>query len=262
MTYEEFAKQLALDAGVEIKKNFQINGDRDWKEDGTPVTATDLAINKMVIKRVAAVFPEHGVKGEEESAMTGNEEYLWVCDPIDGTIPFAHGIPTCVFSIALVQGGEPILGVVHDPLQDRLFFAEKGKGTFLNDHQIHVSKLAAFNADLILASTLSIGPRVDLLAVVREFKKRKVHVLNLACHIYAGVLVAAGELGAAIYKGKGAHDGAALKILVEEAGGRVTDLFGDEQRYDGELKGQLVSNGVLHDQILDLIREFGILNED
>jgi len=259
MTYETFAKQIAREAGEEIRKNFQINGHREWKEDGSPVTKTDMAINKMVIERVAETFPDHGVKGEEESAYSGEEEYLWVCDPIDGTTPFAHGIPTCVFSMALVKDGRSILGVVYDPFLDRLFFAQKGTGAFLNDEPVHVSDAKAFNANLVIASSFSRN-FVDTLAVASVLKKQGVHIMNLQCHIYAGMLVAAGELGAVIFSGKGAHDGAALKILVEEAGGRVTDLFGNEQRYDQPMKGQLVTNGVLHEPVLALLSEHPLIS--
>lgn len=261
MTYEQFAKQLASDAGEEIRKNFQLNGDREWKEDGSPVTKTDMAINKMVIERVAQTFPDHGVKGEEESDYTGDEEYLWVCDPVDGTTPFSHGIPTCVFSIALVRDGDPVLGTVYDPLLDRLFFAEKGQGAFLNDQPIEVSRTDAFTTNLVIASSFGRGDLVDLYPVAGKLKDHGVHVINLQCHIYAGMLVAAGELGAVLFRGKGAHDGAALKVLVEEAGGKVTDILGKPQRYDQNMNGQLVSNGLLHEPLLELIREHGLKDE-
>ena len=114
--------------------------DKTIKKDGSPVTKTDLAINKLVIDRVKKYFPSHGVLGEEQSNYVEKADYVWVCDPVDGTIPFSRGMPTCMFSLGLTFKGKPILGVGYDPFIDRLIFAELGKGAFLNGKKIHVSR--------------------------------------------------------------------------------------------------------------------------
>jgi fructose-1,6-bisphosphatase/inositol monophosphatase family enzyme len=254
MREKEFALLMAKKAGKIIKKNFKIGMDRTIKEDTSPVTETDIAVNKMIIKESKKYFPSYGVKGEEESSMSGKEEYLWVCDPVDGTIPFSHGIPTCTFSLALVKNGEPVLGVAYDPFIDRMFFAEKGKGAFLNGEKILVSKQNKIDNCLITLEGGKRSPfRLDNLFV--ELRNRGSKVLVFASVVYAGVLVACGELGATVFGWNTAHDIAALKVIVEEAGGKVTDLYGNEQRYDGKLNGALVSNGVLHDELLKLIKE-------
>lgn len=139
MTYKNFAIGLAKKAGKIIRANFVLGMAKQIKKDGSPVTKTDLAINSMVIRDVEKHYPGHAILGEEESHPIKGAEYVWVCDPVDGTIPFSKGVPTCMFSLALTHRGLPILGVAYDAFMDRMFFAEKGKGAFLNGKRVHVS---------------------------------------------------------------------------------------------------------------------------
>lgn len=250
----QFAINLAKEAGKIIKDNFILGMAKEWKEDNTPVTITDHKINKLVIDEVKKYWPAHSILAEEESQLDGDGEFVWVCDPIDGTIPFSHGVPTCVFSLALVKNGEPILGVVYDPFMDRLYFAEKGKGAYLNEKKIFVSKSA-----IIRNSVLGIPNWRDATYNLYELVKdlginHRGLIINLASIIYMSVMVANGEFIAAVFPGDKAHDAAAVKIIVEEAGGKVTDIFGNEQRYDQDTNGFLASNGIVHDELLEIIK--------
>lgn len=246
--YLEFAKNLAQEAGAIIKQNFRLGMSKEWKSNNSPVTETDIVINKMVIERVMQHFPEHEVQGEEESMRLGGAEYLWVCDPVDGTMPFSQGIPTSVFSLALVKDGVPLLGVIYDPYMDRLFYAVKGKGAYLNDYEIKVSSQTA-----IEKSYFGLEGNTDIGGVRFEVLNLKGKVFTLGSVIYEGMLVACGELAGVFFAHTSAHDGAAIKVLVEEAGGKVTDLFGNEQRYDKSIKGFIASNGHLHQQLVGLV---------
>lgn len=138
--YKDVAIELAKSAGDTMRHHFTIGMKITWKADKTPVTIADTKINALVIKVIKDTFPTHGVLGEEASDYEVGDKYLWVCDPIDGTIPYSHGIPTSVFSLALVKDGEPILGVVYDPFMERMFFAQKGEGAFMNEQIINVKK--------------------------------------------------------------------------------------------------------------------------
>lgn len=256
-TYRDFAEQLAYQAGDIIRENFGFNMKKEWKGDGTPLTATDTEINNLVLDAVAAAYPNHAVLSEEGNLDKEHAEYVWVCDPVDGTIPFSHGIPMCVFSLALVHNGKPIMGVVHCPFEDKLSFpmqmfsAEMGMGAYLNGSPIHVSEKTDVAKGLI-----GIGyawNQINLLGVMGELVERKTISVQFASNVYMGSLVAAGEFLAVFFSGKLPWDVASLKIIVEEAGGRVTDLFGNEQRYDCEIRGALVSNGYIHDQLLELV---------
>ncbi|OGK18611.1 hypothetical protein A3G67_02070 [Candidatus Roizmanbacteria bacterium RIFCSPLOWO2_12_FULL_40_12] len=256
--YKSFAIDLAYKAGALIKTNFYLGSKRTWKKDNTPVTETDFAVNKLVLDAVRKTYPDFGVLAEEESAMKDNAEYVWVCDPIDGTVPFSHGIPTFVFQLALVKDGKPILGVVYDPILDRLFTAEKGKGSFLNDNRIRVSQAKTFDKTLFFG-IMGKHSKYYMRDVLHVITEKGANPINFRSIGYGGMLVAAGEIAGAAYSLKSAHDVAPLKILIEEAGGKVTDMFGNEQRYDREIKGALLTNGILHDELLQIIKENVIL---
>jgi myo-inositol-1(or 4)-monophosphatase len=257
MDHKSFAIGLAKEAGDIIKKNFTLGMKKEWKEDNSPLTQTDLDINALAVESIKEKFSEHSVLAEEGSDFSGSGEYTWVCDPLDGTIPFSHGIPTCVFSLALTRNGESILGVVYDPFMDRMFFAEKGKGAFLNEEKISVSARDSLKNTLFCVA--SGKAEVDMLPLVKALRDEGAKIIDFYSITYMGALVASGECGATIFQGvrleeTKPHDTAALKIIVEEAGGKVTDLFGKEQRYDRNIRGHLASNGVLHETLLKLIR--------
>lgn len=253
MTYEQFAKDLARKAGAIIKKSFSLGMKKEWKEDFSPVTATDKEINKVVIDEVAKYFPDHNVKGEEESNISNDSDYLWVCDPVDGTIPFSHGIPIFSFSLALVKNGESILGVIYDPILDRMFFAEKGKGAYLNDKKINVDKEVE-NENSVLNIESFGRATYKLFGLPKIAEENNIgYTVRIPSIAYSMALVAAGEIVGSIFPNNTAHDIAAAKVIVEEAGGKVTDLFGNEQRYDQDIKGAIASNGKIHDYLVELV---------
>jgi fructose-1,6-bisphosphatase/inositol monophosphatase family enzyme len=247
MTYKNFALSIAKQAGKVIRTNFNMGMKKKWKSNDTPVTVTDTKINSMVIAAVKKNFPSHDVLGEEESSRKNNSKYLWVCDPVDGTIPFSHGIPTCVFSLALVVDGKPMLGVIYDPFFDRMVFAEYGKGAFLNGKRTRVNKRGIDNSVLDWESHKT--------ARILKEKFPKSLPVTLNSYIYGGMLVATGELVASVYTWKYAHDAASLKIIIEEAGGETSDIAGHDQRYDGEVNGMLISNGIVHKKLLGILKE-------
>lgn len=246
MTYKKFAVDIAKTAGKIIRANFKSGMEKKWKSNGTPLTITDTKINRLVIAGVKKYFPTHDVLGEEESSRHNHSKFLWVCDPVDGTIPFSHGTPTCVFSLALVIDGSPVLGVIFDPFMDRLVVGEKGCGAYSNGKKIRVSKHGIKNSVLNWESPSLMTPLVEKFGNCLPVK--------LNSFIYGGMLVAMGEMVASMYSWHFAHDCASLKIIIEEAGGKATNLLGQDQRYDGKVKGMLVSNGVVHRQLLTISR--------
>lgn len=262
------AIELAYKAGDIMRKYFTLGIKKEWKADSSPVTEADTTINALVLEELRRAYPDDDIISEEGSDRREGAEYVWVCDPLDGTIPFSHGIPTSVFSLARVVDGAPILGVIYDPFMDRMFVAEKGMGTTLNGVPVHVSTVSSLegqtmNMGMRLAMSMDLvgengANRISLdLSALRTIlgRKKLTKCLSLGCVMYTGMLVACGELVATIFSGTGCHDGASLKIIVEEAGGKVTDILGNEQRYDKPINGLLVSNGTLHDQFVSLIQE-------
>ncbi len=237
-----------------MTQSFTLGMKKQWKPDDSPVTETDLAINRMLITAVREHFPTHAVLAEEESAPVAGAEYVWVCDPIDGTIPFSHGSPTFVYSLALVHHGASILGVVYDPILDRMVVAERGKGAYLN-----AQRLKASTADSLKNTPVGVGwgknSPYALSGVSNALTNQGAYPMNFGSITYMGMLVAIGEFTATIFGGRRSHDTAALKIIVEEAGGKVTDLSGNEQRYDQNIRGHIASNGTLHKELVDLVKK-------
>ena len=133
----EFAKQLAIKAGKIITKNF-LHSTITTKSNLTPVTETDLAVSQMVIDEVKKNFPNHEVFDEEFQHENHDAEFIWVRDPVDGTTPFSHHIPTSMFSLALCRNEEPVVAVTYDPFIKRLLSTQKNSPSFLNEKKIHV----------------------------------------------------------------------------------------------------------------------------
>ena len=248
--FRQFAVSLALKAGDIMRQNFRIGMDKEWKEDNSPLTVTDLAINDLVINEVRKNFKRHGVLAEEGSYFN-NEEFVWVCDPVDGTYPFSHAYPLFTFSLALVKNGSPVLGLLHDPILSRLIIAESDKGAYLNDKLIKVSESTSLNRSLIALENND----------TRFYKIRECLagqgslVTTFACISYSSLLVAIGEFKAAIWFGKTPWDGAAVQIIMEEAGGICTDISGNNQRYDRDINGLVASNKSIHPRIVEMIQK-------
>lgn len=246
-----FAKDLAYKAGSIMQEYSSPDLAVESKSDSSPVTAADQAINDLVISEVAKHFPEHGVIGEEASNHN-NEEYVWVCDPIDGTISFINHIPTSVFTLALVKDGQPIVCVTLNPWTNELYTASKGGGAYCNDQKISVSGRSLDGATIAVSGSIN-TENVQHIAALTESLKGKAHVVSLVSSIFKGCLIAGGYIEGYIFRYSGAHDVASTKLLVEEAGGKVTDLSGNEQRYDRPINGAVISNGAIHEELLKLV---------
>jgi fructose-1,6-bisphosphatase/inositol monophosphatase family enzyme len=252
--YKKFAEDFAARAGQIMLDNFKLGMAKQWKSDNSLVTETDLKINSLLISEVKEKFPGHRIKAEEESSMEGGGEYVWVCDPVDGTIPFSHGIPISTFSLALTKNGESILGVILDPFQKRLFSAVKGEGAHMNGDKIRVSQISELGKTTGEYEMFQTA-HYDVNKLQERLVGTGMMLMKLCSVAYPAALVAAGELGFVIFPHTTAHDGAAAKVIVEEAGGKVTDLFGEEQRYDQDIRGFIASNGVLHEELVSLCKE-------
>ncbi len=249
-----FAVEIAKKAGRVIQRDFKLGMKSWYKKDKTVVTNTDVRINRMVVSQVRKAFKGHTVLGEEASDPSINNK-VWVCDPLDGTLMFLHGIPACAFSLAYVEDGKPVVGVIFDPFTNRLFWAEKGKGAFLNGKKINVSTKSDIKYSLMgMTCWKDRGAFTNITDLYKKLINDDVSVIDMFSIAYTGVLVAAGQIEASVHPATASHDSAALKVIVEEAGGKVTDLFGEEQRYDRKIKGCIISNGLVHAELAKIVR--------
>ncbi len=252
--YLEFAKDIAKYAGKIMLKYFKEDSESSYKEDQTIVTKADTEINSYLISRVKEKYPTHSVDGEEEQF--SSSKYVWVCDPVDGTAMYARHIPVAVFSLALVVDGKPIVGVVYDPFTNNLYSASTGNGAYKNDTKTSVNKFQLEDMQSVChfdnwpKAEYKISSAIDALA-------KKSYFVSIGSIIRACMCVASGEFVAAVFPGTKHKncDIAAAKIIVEEAGGKVTDLFGKEQRYDKSINGAIISNGLVHNEIVSTIKE-------
>ena len=247
----EVATDIARQAGNMMLQYFNGDQQRETKEDGTPVTIADKLINRMAIEEILKTFPSDGVVGEEESSDDIDAQRLWFCDPIDGTKPFTWGVPTAVFSLGLVVDNKPVLGVVYDPFLDHMFTGVAGQGSFCNDERLQVS-----NEDLTTGLVAATG------SVERMVKSPPKYLTNLvnsgvrmACFsgvIYKSTLVARGRIAGYIEAQVNPHDIAAIHVLVTEAGGRLSTIEGQPLDYRQGFNSAIVSNGLVHDSLLEL----------
>lgn len=252
----DFAVSVARDAGEIMCKYFALTDKHiETKQDSSPVTIADKEINQLLIDRVRQTFPDHGVLGEEQSYNADRKE-LWVCDPIDGTVGFILGVPTAMLSLAYVVDGRPVVAVMYEPLLNKLFTATKGEGAWLNGQLLQVS-----NTDTLHKAHVGITASVHQMFVREKFCKallaEETYLHTIPGNVFKGGLVAQGRLDGFIFPGRSAHDIAAEKLIIEEAGGMVTDLDGNEQRYDGEIRGAILSNGRIHTDLIAHVQSFG-----
>jgi fructose-1,6-bisphosphatase/inositol monophosphatase family enzyme len=252
-----FAEDLARAAGKIQRLYFRPDGiEREIKEDDTPVTRADREINALTIARIRERFGDRvSIQGEEGGHLVDGVEWKVVFDPLDGTFPYGHGIPVSTFALALLHQGAPVLAVIYDPFGEQLAIAERGKGALLNGRPMHVGRFETIDRRASIGLVWWKGSRHQVGQLAALLPERGATVLNLCSISYMGLKVASGELAGTVFPGESAHDSAAIQLVVEEAGGKVTSITGVPQRYDGKVDGHIASNPTLHPRLLELVRE-------
>ena len=244
----ELATKATLRAGKTALRYFRAGVSAQDKADGTPVTKADKETEEILIATLQKGMPGSGFFGEEFGRQ-GSKARRWIIDPIDGTKNFIRGIPVWALLVALEEEGEITVGVVHNPATDELWTAAKGKGAFYNGKRISVSDIGELKSAQLLHSGLNALKNMaywkGFLALVEKTGRQR------GPGDYLGyTLVAQGQGEIYLENGLMAWDIAANKIIVEEAGGKLTDLEGRETIYSGSA---LATNGKLHDQVLGIL---------
>lgn len=252
--YVLFAEEIAKKAGKIMKKYLEQDNGATYKQDNTIVTLADTEMNQLLIDSVKEQFPEHAVEGEEASF--GKSDFVWVCDPIDGTAMYARQIQVSVFSLALVINGIPKVGVVYDPFGDNIYTALAGEGAYKNGKRILVNDIALTDKRSVAYIDMWPEAQYDASKLISKLSKES-YIVNIGSIIRASVSIAEGGLNIAFFPGtKGKHfDIAAIKVIVEEAGGKVTNIFGQDQKYDTDINGAIISNGVDHKKMIKICKE-------
>lgn len=254
--YRRVAVQLAKRAGRLLRA--EAGKRRQIAFKGFPtnlVTEMDRRVEALIVDRLRAAFPSHAILSEECGSLGGRASCRWVIDPLDGTTNYAHGIPIWSVSIALEVRRRTRLGVVFDPNRDECFVAELGKGAFLNGRRLRVSETATLNESLLasgLPHDVRETPRNNL-AEFSAFSLRCRGVRRMGSAALSLSYVAAGRLDGYWELRVGPWDAAAGVLLVEEAGGRVTNLAGGP--LDAARPQVVASNGRIHAEMLQVLKE-------
>ena len=218
------------------------------KEDLTPVTQADVECEHKIREIILARFPEHGFFGEETGRTRDDAESLWLVDPIDGTKGFVRQYPFFSTQIALMRGGEIVLGVSCGTMMDELAWAEKGQGAWLNGERLTVSDISDIDRAAVSTGNLKSLAQSDGWSKLGEVVSRADRIRGYG-DFYHYHLLAAGKIEAVIESDVNVLDIAALSIIVTEAGGVFTDLNGDP--VDLETRSVLAANPELHAAYLE-----------
>jgi myo-inositol-1(or 4)-monophosphatase len=252
---KEVLLQATKEAGAIIQQYFQGSFQVDNKEGiNNLVTEVDNHSEKRIIEIIREHFPDHSIISEEAGELIQDSPYQWIIDPIDGTVNFAHGIPLCCVSIGLKFGDDLLLGTVYNPMMNELFFAEKGKGAYLNDRKISVSQKTDFRKACLVTGFPYKWPNSTEhpIRVFERFILEGLPVRRLGSAAIDLCWVACGRFDGFWEYNLSSWDVAAGYLIVQEAGGVITNFDGEP--YSVFDKQTLATNGHIHENMLQLIR--------
>ena len=217
------------------------------------VTQADKEAEDVIIQTIRQSFPDHFILSEEVGALEGSSNTKWIIDPIDGTVNFAHGIPICCVSIGVEQDGEMIMGAVYNPIMHEFFFAEKGWGASLNDKKMKVSAKDDLGTSCLVTGfpysylDMPNGP----LQVFEKLIRQGIPVRRLGSAALDLCWVAAGRFDGFYEHNLKAWDSSAGFLIVQEAGGKVTDFKGE--KYSPYQPSIIATNGKIHEELLQAV---------
>jgi myo-inositol-1(or 4)-monophosphatase len=255
----DFALEIAREAGQLLLRYAHQGYEVHHKStDIDLVTEADVASEKMIVGAIRKQYPDHTILSEEGlgdlQQITGETTCLWLVDPLDGTVNYAHGFPVWGVSMALADRGTVVLAVTYDPLRDEMFWAERGQGAWLEGQRLHVSQAEELRQSLVATgfaykrATLEDNNLAEfdaLMPHVQGVRRAGAAVLDMA-------YLAAGRLDGYWEMHLKPWDWAAGWLLIEEAGGRVTDLEG--KPWSLEKEAIAASNGALHPTLLETLQ--------
>ena len=224
----------------------------ELKADKTPVTLADTGAEKVIRETIKQAFPDHGFIGEEYGIEEGESPYLWIIDPIDATKNYIRKIPIFGTQIALMKGEELILGVSNAPLLNELLYAEAGSGAFLNGEPITVSSVTHPKDAMVCHGGLKWFVEKGTFPGIYNLITDAARTRGFG-DFYMYHLVASGRVDAVVEAAISIWDIAAISVIVREAGGKVTDIRGQDITKDTE--SMVATNGILHDTVLDYFKD-------
>lgn len=242
----------ATEAGAAVLKHFYHGEFKISNKEGfnNLVTEADHAAEKAIFEVIKEAYPQHYLLSEEAGEIIQDSAYKWIIDPIDGTVNFANGLPLCCVSIGLEYEGNMIMGAVYNPILQEFFFAEKFYGATLNANKISVSTKTEVSTSCLVTGfpyTYLDSPNGPLQVFERLIRKG-IPVRRLGSAAMDLCWVAAGRFDGFYEHKLNAWDSAAGYLIVQEAGGKVTDITGET--YNPYLPGIIATNGLIHDELV------------
>ncbi|MFZ2188789.1 MAG: inositol monophosphatase family protein [Candidatus Moraniibacteriota bacterium] len=246
---------VALEAAKKAERVIMkyYSDDLKWqkKADQSPVTLADTEAEKIIIETIKNSFPDHSFLGEESGNDNTTSKYQWIIDPIDGTKNYTRKIPLFATQIALLEDGEIILGISNAPAMHEMLFAEKGKGAFFQTEKIHVSNIQNLRDSYCCFGGIKYFKKHDYLGSLLELSKSTSGHRGIG-DFWCYHLLAQGKIDIMIEAETKIWDFAALKIIVEESGGKVTDIQGN--KITNDTTSIIATNKDLHDSILEIFQ--------
>lgn len=246
---------ISKEAGELIRSKYETNFTLEFKTNESDlVTDVDKASEKIIVDFVKKKYPTHGIITEEGGTTVSNSEYNWVIDPLDGTVNFAHGFPMFAVSIGVQKNEETVAGVVYDVMHDVVYSAEIGSGTYENDKRIKVNENANLRHALLVTGfpydvrenpDNALGKFVALTKASRGIRRLGSAAIDF-CYVAKGVFDGFWEVHLKPW------DMCAGKLIVEEAGGRVTDFHGEKINIFS--KRILATNGRIHNEMISVLK--------
>lgn len=257
------ASAIAREAGARLREFFAQGVATEYKGDVDVVTVADRTVEKLIRTRLGEAFPHHGIYGEEGTRERLDQEFRWYVDPLDGTTNFAHGLPHFSVSLGLERrapglraddDGTVVAAVIYNPMLDELFAAERGRGATVDGRPIHVSRIPDLGESLV-ATGFPSRKRHDSpnIHFYQEFTLRSHGVRRAGSAALDLAYVACGRLEAFWEFQLNPWDTAAGFLLVEEAGGRISDFSGGPFQLDS--REVLASNGLIHQELVTLFED-------
>ena len=249
----DVAIKAAKIAGEALEYLFESALEHEIKRDKSIVTKADIAAEEVILNQIKENFPDHKIISEEKGVIDSESPFVWLIDPLDGTLNFSRGLPNFAVSIAMTENDITKISVTYNPITNSLFQAELGKGAYWNGEKIRVSEVNDLNTAMI-----TLGRARD-----EENKKKTLRMINniyfkshqriIGSSALELAWVASGRLEGFISIGLKRWDVAGGLLLVTEAGGKVTDFKGKE--LDPEDNYFLATNGRIHNELLDILKK-------
>ncbi|MCM8798931.1 MAG: inositol monophosphatase [Candidatus Omnitrophica bacterium] len=249
--FKEVAIISAKEAGRILRENFGKVKIIKTKGNTQLVSNVDLEAERVIIETIKKYFPAHSILSEENPRLN-QSEYTWIIDPLDGTHNFVKNIPIFGTSIALAYKDEVILGVIYFPLDNRLYWTEKGKGAYLHDKRLKVSNRDLPSATCVYDSSIRYNP-AEMSLVLKNLSTKVFNIRMFGSTAEHLCMLAEGRIELDIEFNDKPWDFAAGALLVKEAEGEFTDFAGNP--WSLKMPNYLASNGIFHRKVLQLIQK-------